>query len=164
MSCFILEPKALAAIANGLELLLNRGYNYCGLEAPCSLYNALRDTCVDNYSFYSAKKIYEELYKLNQLAYNTCYKELENKEAPPIDVDKYHILTQSEYKTDGGYYDVCPGHYRYYKLVCCYVYQCSDAPTGSSALLTAMVEVMRRFATFIVVNCTEYATAPWGYY
>ena len=48
MSCFVMNPEPLAALANTIAMVLYGGYNACGFEAPKSLYDTLRD-CHEGY-------------------------------------------------------------------------------------------------------------------
>lgn len=52
MSCRMMSPAPLAALANAMEMLLNHGYDYFGFDAPDSLFNAASDC--RNTTFYPA--------------------------------------------------------------------------------------------------------------
>ena len=43
MSCMVMSPEPLAALANAVEARLNCDYNYWGFGAPDSLYRELND-------------------------------------------------------------------------------------------------------------------------
>ena len=47
MSCFILNDRALAVLADGIEKALNMGYNFAGMDAPRSLRDVLEESSAD---------------------------------------------------------------------------------------------------------------------
>lgn len=85
MSCMVMNPEPLAALANAVETRLNCDYNYWGFEAPDSLYRELAD-CKTSCTYY-AEDIYRRLYSVNIRAYNGRYADHEepaDEEAPTI--------------------------------------------------------------------------------
>lgn len=71
MSCMVMNPEPLAALANAVETRLNCDYSYWGFEAPDSLYRELND-CKTSRTYF-AEAIYKKLYALNIRAYNGRY-------------------------------------------------------------------------------------------
>ena len=99
MSCFVMNPEPLAAIANAVETRLNCDYNYWGFSAPDSLYRELAD-CKTSCTYF-AEEIYKKLYAVNVRAYNGRYMSHEepvDEEAPAIDVDNYTVHRRPEYR------------------------------------------------------------------
>lgn len=98
MSCMIMNPEPLDAIANAAEMLLNCGYEYFGFDAPRSMHEVFQD-CQTGYS-YDAYGIYKKLYAVNIAAYNGRYKGHETPadcEAPTIDCSRYTVHKRPEY-------------------------------------------------------------------
>lgn len=116
MSCMVMNPEPLAALANAVETRLNCDFNYWGFEAPDSLYRELED-CKTSFTYF-AEDIYRKLYALNIRAYNGRYadhEEPEDEEAPSIDVSKYIVHHPPEYREHG--FDARPWHYQLAKLL-----------------------------------------------
>ena len=157
MSCFVMQPRALAALAQGLETVLNSGYNFAGFEAPTTLYNALGD-CSDKYGFYEEKKIFTALYDLNMAAYAGRYKE-EAEPAPDWPDNVPRLLTRPEYN---GFWNPSAEYWKYYKLLDCLIYQTSEDATRENPLYLALLDFSRIFAAYLVRNNAAYNTAEWG--
>ena len=159
MSCFVMEPRALACMAEVIGRLLNVGYNSFGFEAPRSLYDALKD-CNDATGFYNERYIYARLYTLNARAYAKRYREPEDTTPPDVDFSGLDIWERPE---PNGHYGhaVKPWHYRFLKLVDCYNYQ-TDSGDEKDPLKKAMDELAQILCLFIVRNAAEYDAAPWG--
>lgn len=161
MSCFVMNPEPLAAIANAVETRLNCGYNYWGFEAPGSLYDALQD-CKTSYTYF-AEEIYKKLYAVNVRAYNGRYashEEPADEEAPTIDGSKYIIHRPPEYREHG--FAVRPWHYQLAKLLDCWLYQTLEDATHNDPLRLAMKEFRDNLYRFIVRNSPEYTAGQWG--
>lgn len=151
MSCFVMDDRAVSAIANTIDTLLFVGYNYFGFECPESLREALHG-CT------GAKKIYTALYKTNLQAYNGRYRE--SIEEIPEFTDDCEIKKRPEYKDH--HYVVQPWHYQFAKLVDCYIYQLEEEATRNSPILAGMKDLREALFRFIVGNSDEYQAAPWG--
>lgn len=162
MSCMIMNPESLAAIANATKMLLNCGYKYFGFEAPSSMHDAFQD-CRKGYS-YDAACIYKKLYAVNLAAYNGRYKENETNsddEATNIDVSLYKIHKWPEY--DDNHHAVRQWHYHLAKLVDFWLYQTCEEATWNDKTRAAMVDFQRVLFEFIVQRSIEYENAPaWG--
>lgn len=161
MSCFVMNPEPLAAIANAVETRLNCDYNYWGFEAPASLYNALAD-CKTSCTYF-AEDIYRRLYAVNIRAYNGRYadhEEPEDEEAPTINLRKYIVHRPPEYREHG--FAVRPWHYQLAKLLDCWLYQTAEDATYKDPLRLAMAEFRDNLYSFIVGNSPEYTVAPLG--
>lgn len=159
MSCFVMEPRALACIALSVEKLLNMGYEAWGFEAPSGLYDALRDSCADEWDFYDSERIYSRLYELNARAYAERYKEQEDATLPNVDFSRLNIWERPDYN---GHYIIKPWHYRLQKLIDCYNYQTDEGSARKDPLKKAMDELSRVLCAFIVRNAADYDAAPWG--
>lgn len=157
MSCFIMEPRALAALARGMESVLNSGYNFAGFEAPATLSEAL-ENCRDNYGFFEEKRIFTALYDLNMTAYAGRYKE-ETEPAPEWPDNVPRLLTRPAYN---GYWNPGADFWKYYKLLDCLIYQTTEDATHKHALYTALCDFSRVFAAYLVRNSAAYDGAGWG--
>lgn len=162
MSCMIMNPEPLAAIANAAETLLNCGYEYFGFDAPRSMHDAFQD-CRTCYS-YDAEGIYKKLYAVNVAAYNGRYKDHEtpaDDEAPTIDGSRYTVHQRPEYAEH--HHAVRPWHYRLAKLLDFWLYQTSEDATWNDPTRAAMVDFQKALFEFIVQRSAEYDNAPaWG--
>lgn len=157
MSCFVMEPRAIAALARGLESILDIGYNYAGFEAPATLYNALED-CRDRYGYFEEKRIFTALYNLNMAAYAGRYK-VEAEPAPEWPDNVPYLLARPAYN---GYYQPGADFWKYYKLLDCLIYQTSEDATYNNALYKALLDFSRVLAAYLVRNCAAYDAAEWG--
>lgn len=157
MSCFVMEPRAIAALARGLESVLTSGYNYAGFEAPATLAEALED-CRDKYGFYEEEHIFTALYNLNMSAFVGRYKE--NFESAPDWPEKVpRLLKRPAYN---GYWQPGADYWKYYKLLDCFIYQTSEDATRDNALYKALLDFSRVLAAYLVRNCAAYDAAEWG--
>lgn len=161
MSIFVMEPRALAVLAEGVEKTLNMGYTYMGMDAPESLRDALKD-CADRYGFFSRSKIFARLYALNYAAFADRYdgRHLEATDETPDTPDIPDQLHRAEYA--GGHHTIESLHYRFAKLVECYLYQCEEGQIPSDPLYKGMEDFQRGWFGFIVRNSEGYTAAPWG--
>lgn len=160
MSCFVLNDKALAALARGMETALNGGYNLLGFDAPAALGEALAD-CVDTWGFFQEKKIFQALHALNMAAYCGRYKD-EQPTPPPAwpELEEVpRLLQRPEYC---GHWVPGPGFWQYLKLLDCLVYQVSEDATYNAPLRLALVEFSRALAGYLARNNAVYHAAPWG--
>ena len=160
MSCMVMNPEPLAALANAVETRLNCDYSYWGFEAPDSLYREL-DDCKTSCTYF-AEAIYKKLYALNIRAYNgrcSGHEEPAGEEAPIIDGSKYIVHRRPEYREHG--FSVRAWHYHLTKLLDFWLYQTLEDATRNDPLRLAMVEFQRALYTFIVTNSTEYADVQW---
>jgi len=161
MSCFIMETKAIAALAVAIEKLINMGFNYFGFSVPDSLYKALYE-CAQVYphGFFSKKEIFSALYILNCRAYNTKYKVEEEAELiPEPDFSGCDITERLQYN---GHYIVKEWHYRLMKLLDCFLYQVSEDATYNDPLTIGLQDLSRTLCGFIVRNNDMYDKFPWG--
>ena len=160
MSCFIMNEKALAALAIATEKVMNQGFNYFGFEAPRELYNALSDCKAGVYRDYNAPLIYAKLYALNARAYAGRYREDVDTTPPDVNFSGLDITRPPQYAQNS--FVVQPWHYRLAKLIDCYCYQVSEDATQGDDLAHAMTELARVVHAFIVQRSTDYIAAPWG--
>ena len=161
MSCLIMNPEPLAALANAVETRLNCGYDYWGFEAPDSLYHELRD-CKMSCTFF-AEDIYHRLYAVNVRAYNGRYANHEepvDEADPVIDGSKYVVHHGPEYREHG--FAVRPWHYHLAMLLDFWIYQTAEDTTRSDPLRLAMKEFRDSLYGFIIQNTPEYFNIRWG--
>lgn len=167
MSCFVMNPEPLAAIANAVETRLNVGYDYWGFEAPDSLYRELAD-CKTSCTYF-AEPIYRRLYLVNVRAYNGRYashEEPADEEAPEVDVGKYSVTHRPEYQNrgdgNGTTFAALPWHYQLAKLLDCWLYQTAEDATMNDPLRLAVQEFRDSLYHFIVQHSPEYTAGRWG--
>lgn len=160
MSCFIMNTNALSTLADGIEKVLNMGYRYCGISAPCSLFDALNGTCADIYGFFDAKMIFQQLYDLNAKAYATRYNEADITAHTESYANNVGILKRSEY--GNGHFELCDWHYHFAKLLECYIYQVNEEETKNDPLELALEEFSQVWNNFIVHNTPIYHSFAWG--
>ena len=161
MSCLIMNPEPLAALANAVETRLNCGYDYWGFEAPDSLYHELAD-CKKSRTYF-ATAIYRKLYAVNVRAYNGRYgshEEPADETAPDIDVNQYKVHQGPEYREHG--FAVCPWHYQLAMLLDFWLYQTLEDVTRSDPLRLAMEAFRDSLYSFIIRNSPEYFNLRWG--
>lgn len=166
MSCVLLRSETLSALAEYAASLLNMGYEYFGMNAPESLFEALKD-CSDGYRFFSEEKIYAKICELNRAAYTGRYEgEPEALSRLPAKMPPYHANRQYDRGKylggDQGHWEVSAWHYQMFSRLDCFLYQCSENPAHKTPLFQAMSELRDAFALFIVRNSAEYAAHPWG--
>lgn len=160
MSCFIMNEKALAALAIATGKILNQGFNYFGFEAPHVLYDALNDCKADVYRDYNAPQIYAKLYALNAQAYAGRYREDADITPPDVDFSGVDVTHAPQYADNS--FKVCPWHYQLAKLVDCYCYQTDEDATRGDELIRAMRELSNTLRGFIVQHSADYIAVPWG--
>ena len=160
MSCFIMDEKALAALAIATGKLLNQGFNYFGFEAPRELYDALSDCKAGVYRDYKAPLIYAKLYALNAQAYAGRYRKDVDTTPPDVNFSGLDITCppQSAENSFAGH----PWPYQLAKLIDYYCYQVGEDATRGDDLTHTMAKFARAVYAFIVQHSAEYATSPWG--
>lgn len=161
MSCMIMNPESLAALANAVETRLNCNYNYWGFDVPDSLYREF-DDCKAPYTYY-AENIYRKLYAVNVRAYNGRYNGHEepiDEEAPPIVMSKYIVHHPPEYREHG--FAVRNWHFQLAKLLDFWLYQTAEDATRNDPLRLAMRDFQDKLYRFIVQNSPQYTEERWG--
>lgn len=172
MSCFIMDYRALATLARGIERLLNTGYETNGFEAPTALYLAL-DGCRDKFGFFEERKIFAALYDLNGRAYCGRYPDetqtpcppwpgdlLEDPDHPERPTEPAQLLRRPEWM--GGYWQPAPDTWKFLKLIDCFNYQTLEDATQYDALRVAMEKLAHALTGFLARNCDVYNAAKWG--
>ena len=151
MSCFIMQDRALAAIAESICSIGNAGYNPFGMEIPRSLREALDDCHRDRWLM--PDLVYKALYKLNLAAYSGRYRE-DAEEVTPNMPKGCEIAYPCR--------DPKPWHYQLLKLLDCFVYQCEEDATKNAPLLLGVREFSAELAIWLVRNNPEYLESLWG--
>lgn len=161
MSCFIMDVNAVATVAEGLEKVLNSGFNVFGFEAPQTLREALTAAdCADQYGYFDAAKIYKALYTLNACAYVERYREGLDDFIPAYPSRVRDLLPHPVWGE--GRWIVPAEYYHYIKLVECLTYQCNEGKTAKTALYKGLREFEGRLCYYLVQNTAEWKAAPWG--
>lgn len=160
MSCFIMDTNATATVAEGLEKVLNMGFNVFGFEAPETLVEALAGTCADRYGYFDAEKIYIALYTLNACAYAERYQKGLDDFVPAYPEKVKSLLPRPVW--DAGRFIVVPEVYHYIKLLECLIYQCNEGKTAKTAMYKGLEDFKRVLYAFVLHNSAEWKAAPWG--
>ena len=159
MSCFIMNLDALAVLANGMEKVLNYGYEVYGIEAPEALREALKD-CADRYDCFDEGNIFHALYNLNYTAYHERYNRDPDADATPeIPVVK-GILDRLEYSD--GHRILHSNYYQYVKLLECLIYQCNEGAAAKTELFKGLEAFELVLMRFLVHNNDEWQRFEWG--
>lgn len=162
MSCMIMSPEPLAAIANATAILLDSGFEYFGFDATHRMHEAFQNcrTC----GFYAAEEIYRKLYTVNAAAYNGRYRGREtpaDEMAPVIDGSCYRIHQPPEYSEH--HHAVRPWHYCLAKLLDFWLFQTGEDTTWQDPVRVAMADFKTALFEFIVQRSDEYDNVPaWG--
>lgn len=158
MSCFMMDERAISVLSNTLESVMNSGFNRFGFEAPESLHKALSD-CRDHYGFYLSEKIFSRLYILNARAYSNRYKSDWNS-CIPVKPEIHSIIQKRQ--LENHHEKLLKWHYKFAKLLDCFIYQVSEDATQNDPLTLALIDFSRLYKSFLVVNTEEYDSEPWG--
>lgn len=163
MSCMIMNPEPLAAIANAAETLLNCGYEYFGFDPSTLMRDVFRD-CRTGGS-YDAESIYKKLWAVNTAAYNGRYARMDDEAAdetaPTIDGSCCKVHQRPEYTEH--HHAARPWHYHLAKLLDFWLYQTAEDATWNDPTRAAMLDFQKSLFEFIVRRSDEYDNAPaWG--
>lgn len=174
MSCLIQKPENTASIAEYIERLLNMDYQTNGISAPESLTKVLFDLkCSDERPFagryfFHAEKIYKVLVTMNHAAYLNRYTAPDAERVPEYKENR--ISKQTEYtpgeKGENGFYKdghfkIVSWHYKLFKMIQFYNYQCLEDPTCETDLYKAMKDLESALALFIIQNSEQYTAQDW---
>lgn len=156
MSCFIVNPRTLARIANYICAHINNGYNCTHLALDVS--DEFKQLVCNSNGEASEEKIYQELYKLNYKAYNTRY---EGRHEPEEnDLDKF-----AEYDNPPvGMYDhrINANHYQMLKSMECYLYQCAESDELENSIVYKTIQRFKNaIINKIVHSLPAYDAADW---
>lgn len=161
MSCFIVRPSTVAAIADFTACLLNHGFNFFGFETNGELSLALMD-CKRG-GWYSEQEIFKELARLNREAFKSRYANnldvLETLEPLP---EYKENTTYKARKYQDGRPVIEKWHYEMLKMLDCFLYQCSEDGTDKTHLYKGLVNLRNTMAMFIVRANADYDAFPWG--
>ena len=161
MSCFMMDPRALAVLADGIEKGLNMGYNYLGLDVSEGLPEALID-CADRYMCYDAGRIYAKLYELNARAYNCRYCGNPADPADPTAPEMPALPWMLGRAVWDGAFRIDALHFKFLKLLECFNYQCLEDATKGDPLAVALRDWEKSWAAFLVHNDPIYKGLRWG--
>jgi hypothetical protein len=154
----IQDSKNTAAIAAYVADLLNMGYDRNGMCAPETLATALKYLDCSTRGFFDDDKIYYALASLNYAAYSGRYGQNVCHEIPA-----YEANDISEYiGYSAGHFVISEWHFRIYKMIQFYNYQCDEDATRKTDLLAGMKALEMELAQFIIANSDLYRELPWG--
>ena len=167
MSCAMMSPEPMAAIANAVETLINSGFDYFGFDPPNELVSACADLCdgpCTSRPLYCAENVYRRMHALNAAAYNGRYARMGDEEAdgmaPSIDGAQYKVHCPPEY--GGHHFAVRPWHYKLAMLLDFWLYQTGEDTTRADSLRLGVQAFRDALYQFIVVNSDEYRANQWG--
>lgn len=159
MSCFIMDLDALAVLANGMEKVLNMGYDVYSIEAPEALREALKD-CADRYGCFDEGKIFHALYTLNYTAYHERYNCAPDAPEVPEIPSVHSIFDRLEYSD--GHRILNSNYYQYTKLLECLIYQCTEGEVTETPLYKGLKAFELVLMRFLVQNNDEWQRFRWS--
>ena len=164
MSSIVLSTKHIAAVSNGLTRLLNHSCGIDTLTAAPDLYKALSN-CSDRYGFFDESKIYNELYRLNLVAYNGRYKmDTDSVFVPDFPQDFPRLIGPLEWSNAGSnayHWILSADYFAFSKVLSAFIYQCEEDVTRNTNLLKALQNTLDEFNKFLVDNTAAYVNADW---
>lgn len=167
MSCFVMNPDSIRRIAYTLADILNASYfsNTCNIATDAVHTSDLAKAFAQYFSpvrGYNAEGIAEDLYSLNQRAYNGRYLVCMDCDfLPPPNAGQAYSIRRAPCVTSGREHPQ-PWHYHLLKLLDCYLYQTAEDATSADPLR----KVIHSFNTSLmgrIVRCSAaYAVCEWG--
>lgn len=154
MSAFIMGKESLATLAKTIESAALGGFNNYGFTVP----DRLKSIATDKND--GALHFYELLYELNATAVNQRYGEHGDLTAPDMPEVKSIIDYHREYRN--GHEVVKVWHYRFLKLLNCYLYQCTEGDVPTLPLYQDLAELQRILQSFIINHTDIYYDLQWG--
>ncbi len=158
MSCMMTKTENVAAIASYIRRLLNVDFRCNGMSCPESLGNELWRLGCRKGGFYFDENIFNELMKLNYAAYLGRYPAAGDVSIPAYEHND--ISQYTEYEKE--HFVIAKWHYKMYKLISFFNYQCCEDATSNSELYKGMCELESALARFIVTNTEDYVLMDWN--
>ena len=161
MSCFIVNPKTVAKIANYIAAQINGGYNctHLSVDIPSGFVRSV----VNESGFANPEKIYKSLYTLNYVAFCTRY---EGRHQENLDRCEENIGNFAEYDTPiAGLFDHQIGaqHYQMLKSMHCFLYQCTeDSELEKFNSYIVVSRMIKALESAIIGRSPEYQAAEWS--
>lgn len=160
MSCFIVDPKTVAAIANYIAAQINGGFNCTHLAVDIP--HEFIESVSDKYNFAKPEFIFKKLYRLNWEAFNTRYEGRypENLDQCSADMRKFAeydapLTGMFEHKIEAQ-------HWQMLKSMECFLYQCAESAEIENSVEYKTVRNMKNaLKDRIVHNMAEYEAAEW---
>lgn len=158
MSCVIVNNRVMSATANLLSRMLNMRFDSFGFEIRRELEFAFKDCYVNR--TYSAKKIYEHLYKLNFKAYAERYGKcawatfdtfIEDKQYQMVDIDIWEGRAGDDHARSW--------HYQALKCLQEVYYQLCEGEVYDYNETKALGDLINTLCVFIVTHSEEYEKA-----
>lgn len=167
MSCFVMDTKSLATIADGIYMISSYGFEYAGIDPPPPLLDTLKNMGVLQRGVIDANKVYKALYRLNMMAYCGRYRVQAELEAPKTNMEKCSIfhckksIAPTDY-IDSWHDELMPWHYHFLKLLDCWLYQTNEDATRNDPLRRAVQELRDAWQCYLVTSMPEYIAQAWG--
>ena len=144
-----MNPEIIAGIADYIDTLNYRGFDFFGYSIPESLHDVLEES-----NSTSTREIFNKLYKLNVDAVNGRYHE---NYSNYIDMPR-NYTTLYHFKTEYSQ----PWEYQLLKYIACFNYQTSEDATIDNPLHKAMIDLQLDITKHIVWHTPEMNAAQWG--
>lgn len=161
MSCFIVDPRTVAKIANYISDQINGGYNRTHLDVVIP--TGFTDDILGKSGFAVPEKIYKKLYRLNWMAFDTRY---EGRHPENLDQCSSDMRKFAEYDTlqTGLYeYKIGEAHWQMLKSMECYLYQCAESSDLETSSTYLMVRNMKNALMCAIIHrSAEYDAAEWN--
>lgn len=159
MSCFIVNPRTIAKIANYIAVQINSGFNCTHLDVEiCKEFKEL--VCESGLA--NPEYVYKKLYLLNWQAYNIRY---EGRHSENLDQCAFDMRKFAEYDTacnECFESEVNASHFQMLKSIECYLYQCSESEELENSVIYKTVwKIKNALMCFIVHNSELYNAAMW---
>lgn len=155
MSCFMVNPRTLARMANYICAHINNGYNCTHITLKVS--DEFKEL-VSNKGIASEEKVYQELYRLNYKAYKTRY-----EGRHPADMDDLDKFAEYDNPPVGMYSSkINENHYQMLKSMECYLYQCAESDELENSIIYNEIRHFKNaIMNKIVHSLPAYDAADW---
>lgn len=159
MSCFVMNPEPIAALADYIADLCNCGWSVFHMDPPDELKMELKNCIVADR--FDETEIYNTLYALNIAAYRGRY--LDNH--PEVEKETENFKKYKPNRQHGLLFGCLANEGwedRMLKRLDCFLYQCAEDPVYGCPLYKALDKLADRLAGHIARSKPEYRNAEWG--
>ena len=165
MSCNVMSEVKIFQLSNFIGFCFNssfNGYNYLGFKVNTRYKYVFNDCKNTGCGPYSPALIANKLYKLNEVAYNSRYKD--NEPAAGLDVSDLDISDFTIHKPrkfSNGYDIAQAWHFELLKIIQCYIYQVSEDLTRDDDIVNFLKDLEYTLLCFIVTSDDRYKKVSW---
>ena len=165
MSCYVLNEVKIFNLANFIGLCFNNsfnGFNYLGFEVNTRYKYIFNDCMNDGFGPYSPALIANKLYILNEVAYNSRYKDNEPADGLNIsDLDISDFIIHKPRVFSNGYDIAQAWHFELLKIIQSYIYQVSEDLTREDDIVNFLKDLEYTLLCFIVASDDRYKNVNW---